>query len=295
VIFAEILHEAGVPPGVFNLVNGDGLNAGMPLCEHPAVDMISFTGSTRAGIEVAKAAAGTIKRVGQELGGKSANIIFEDADVLDIVRSGTSSVFTNSGQTCGAATRILVPRARAQEAYAVAAEAASAVRIGDPADPQTQIGPVANARQFAHVQRLIKAGIDSGARLVAGGPGKPEGINAGYFVRPTIFGEVDPDSAVAQEEVFGPVVAIIPFDSEEHAIEIANNSAYGLVAQVHTRDAERVKRVVPQLRTGQVLVNNPGWDVNAPFGGYKRSGNGREGGPVGFEEYLETKALLGVA
>jgi aldehyde dehydrogenase (NAD+) len=293
-LLAEIIHEAGLPAGVFNLVNGLGHVTGKALSVNPDVDVVSFTGSTRAGVEIARDSAPTIKRVTQELGGKSANILFEGIDRRKTIEAGVKHVFRNSGQTCGAPTRMLIPRGWRDEAHAIAAEVARATKVGDPADAGTEVGPVANARQYAHVQRLIQSGISDGATLVAGGAGKPEGLNQGYYIRPTVFGDVNPDSAIAQEEIFGPVLSIIPYDSEDHAIAIANNSQYGLVAQVHTPDARQARRVATQLRTGQVLVNSPGWDRYAPFGGYKRSGNGREGGAAGFEEYLETKALLGL-
>jgi aldehyde dehydrogenase (NAD+) len=293
-ILAEVIHEAGLPAGVFNLINGLGHVTGKALSVNPDVDVISFTGSTHAGVEIARDSAPTIKRVTQELGGKSANILFEGIDRRKTIEAGVKHVFRNSGQTCGAPTRMLIPRGWRDEAYAIAVEIANATKVGDPADAGTEVGPVANARQYAHVQRLIQSGISDGATLVVGGFGKPEGLNQGYFIRPTVFGDVNPDSAIAQEEIFGPVLSIIPYDSEDHAVAIANNSQYGLVAQVHTPDPAQARRVATQLRTGQVLVNSPGWDRYAPFGGYKRSGNGREGGAAGFEEYLETKALLGL-
>ncbi|QFR33478.1 aldehyde dehydrogenase family protein [Ancylobacter sp. TS-1] len=292
-LFAEILHEAGVPAGVFNLVNGDGPTVGQRLANHPEIDMVSFTGSTRAGIAVAKAAADTVKRVSQELGGKSPNIILDDADFERAVTNGVANCFSNSGQSCNAPTRLLVPAARYEEALAHARRVAEATVVGAPEDPSTVIGPVVSAVQFDKIQRLIEAGIAEGARLVAGGPGRPEGLAAGYYVRPTVFAGVTNDMSVAREEIFGPVVAILAYEDEEEAIAIANDTVYGLAAYVSSSDRERARRVARRLRAGTVHINDAPEDVAVPFGGYKQSGNGRECGRYGFDEYLEVKAMLG--
>ncbi|HVN83700.1 MAG TPA: aldehyde dehydrogenase family protein [Candidatus Binatia bacterium] len=295
IIFAEVLHEAGVPKGVFNLINGDGPTVGAAISSHPGIDMVSFTGSTRAGIQVAKAAADTVKRVAQELGGKSANIILDDADLKRAVEGGVRSCFTNSGQSCNAPTRMLVPRSRQAEAIAIAKAAAEAVKVGDPATEGTTIGPVVSKAQFDKIQRLIKAGIDEGAELVTGGPGLPSGLSKGYYVRPTVFANVRNDMTVAREEIFGPVLSILPYDSEEDAIRIANDTIYGLSGYVSSGDNDHALRVASRLRTGNVHLNGAGPDFSAPFGGYKQSGNGREWGEFGFEEFLEVKAVMGCA
>jgi aldehyde dehydrogenase (NAD+) len=295
IIVAEILHEAGVPPGVFNLVNGDGATVGAALAAHPDVDMVSFTGSTRAGVQVAKAAADSVKRVAQELGGKSANIILDDADLKRAVQGGVRSCFTNSGQSCNAPTRMLVPRSRHAEAVGIAKAAAEAVKVGDPHTEGTTIGPVVSGAQFEKIQRLIEAGIKEGAELVTGGLGRPDGLERGYYVRPTIFANVRNDMTIAREEVFGPVLAILPYGDEEEAIRIANDTPYGLAGYVASGDPERALRVASRLRAGNVHLNGAGPDFAAPFGGYKQSGNGREWGEHGFEEFLEVKAVMGVA
>ncbi|MCX5578446.1 aldehyde dehydrogenase family protein [Kaistia terrae] len=293
ILFAEILHEAGVPAGVFNLVNGDGATVGEAISAHPDIDMVSFTGSTRAGILVAKAAADTIKRVSQELGGKSANIVLADADLKDAVSKGVAGAYLNNGQSCAAPTRLFVPESRKEEAYAIAREAAEAFKVGDPSDPATQLGPVVSQVQFDRVQRLIEAGIAEGARLITGGPGRPNGLNRGYYIQPTVFGDVLPSHSIAREEIFGPVLSILTYRDEEEAIELANDSIYGLAAYVQAGDRDRAAVIARRLRAGQVSINYPGWDSSAPFGGYKRSGNGREGGPFGLHEFLEVKAILG--
>ncbi|MDB9926794.1 aldehyde dehydrogenase family protein [Hyphomicrobiales bacterium] len=293
VIFTEVLHEAGVPAGVFNLVNGDGMNVGEAMSSHPDIDMMSFTGSTRAGIAVAKASADTVKRVAQELGGKSANIILDDADFNKSVSGGVGSVFTNSGQSCNAPTRMLVPADRQDEAVAIAKATAEATIVGNPADVAPGgMGPVVSEVQFNKIQGLIEKGIEEGATLVAGGPGKPEGLNAGYFVKPTVFSDVSNDMTIAREEIFGPVISILPYKDEDEAISIANDTEYGLSGYV-SGSQERAQKVAEKIRSGNVHVNGAGPDFSAPFGGYKKSGNGREWGELGFEEFLEIKAILG--
>jgi aldehyde dehydrogenase (NAD+) len=292
-LFAEVTRDAGVPPGVFNLVNGEGPEVGAALATHPDVDMISITGSTRAGVLVAQAAAPTVKRVAQELGGKSPNIILPDADLARAVPPGVAAGFRNVGQSCSAPTRMIVPRERLAEVERIACEAASALVVGDPRSPQTTHGPVANRAQFHRVQEMIEAGIAEGARLVCGGPGRPQGLERGYYCRPTIFSDVHPKMRIAQEEIFGPVLAIIPYDSVDEAVEIANDTVYGLGAHVQGQDLVAARAVAARIRSGQVQINYPAWNPHAPFGGYKRSGNGREYGLEGFQEYLETKAILG--
>ncbi|MEQ9143348.1 MAG: aldehyde dehydrogenase family protein [Parvibaculaceae bacterium] len=292
-LLAEIFDEAGVPAGVFNLVDGDGAEVGATLSSHPDVDMMSFTGSTRAGIEVAKAAAPTVKRVAQELGGKSANIILEDADLNSAVAGGVMGVMNNSGQSCNAPTRMLVPASKHEEALKIAAATAEQVKVGDPFAEDSKIGPVVSEVQFNKIQDLIQKGIDEGATLVAGGTGRPDGLNKGYYVRPTIFGNVTNDMTIAREEIFGPVLAILPYKDEAEAIEIANDTVYGLSGYVSSGSIEHARDVASQLRTGNVHLNGAGPDFGAPFGGYKQSGNGREWGEFGFEEFLEVKAVLG--
>jgi aldehyde dehydrogenase (NAD+) len=292
-LFAQVMDDAGVPAGVFNLVNGSGPEVGAAMAAHPDVDMISITGSTRAGVLVAQAAAPTVKRVAQELGGKSPNVILPDADFARAVAAGVAAGMRNVGQSCSAPTRMIVPRERLQEVEQLACEAASALVVGDPRSPQTTHGPVANRAQFNRVQEMIKAGIAEGARLVFGGPGRPPGLERGFYVRPTIFSGVDPQMRIAQEEIFGPVLAIIPYDSVDEAVAIANDTVYGLGAHVQGQDVAAARAVAGRIRSGQVLINNPAWSPHAPFGGYKRSGNGREYGLEGFQEYLETKAILG--
>jgi len=290
---ADLLDQAGVPPGVFNLVNGDGTEAGQALAAHPDVDMVSFTGSTRAGVEVAKAAADSVKRVHQELGGKSAFIVLEDADLEAAVGDAVKRCFVNAGQSCIAPTRLFVPRAR-RAACLEAAEAAAATIT--PIDPQSSgrgIGPVCGAAQFATVQRMIGVGVAEGARLVHGGPGRAEGFARGFFVRPTVFADVTPAMTIAREEIFGPVLAILTYRDEDEAIALANASEYGLGAYVHSRDLDRARRVGRRLRAGRVYLNDAPASARAPFGGYRRSGNGRELGEVGLKEFMEVKAMLG--
>ncbi len=293
VVLAEILDEAGVPAGVFNLVNGDGEGVGAALAAHPDVDMISFTGSTRAGRLVMKAAADTVKKVALELGGKSANILLGDADFPKAVKHAVLTLMLNSGQNCNAPSRLLVPAERLDEVEALAAAALAKVVVGDPRADATTMGPLANAAQFRRVQQFIEAGIAEGARLVAGGPGRPDGIERGFFARPTIFSRVSGGMTIAREEIFGPVLSILPYRDEEDAIRIANDTPYGLSCYVSSGDLERARRVARRLRCGNVHLNGAPVDTTAPFGGYKQSGLGREWGAWGLEEFLETKAILG--
>ncbi len=292
-LFAEIMEAAGTPKGVFNLVNGTGPDVGQVMAAHPEVDMVSFTGSTRAGIIVARTAAETVKRVAQELGGKSPNLVLPDADLEKAVHEGTIGVMNNTGQSCDAPTRMLVPRARHAEALEIARAAAESVVIGDPRDEATTMGPLVSALQFDKVQRLIEAGIAEGATLVTGGPGKPEGRNTGYFVRPTVFGGVTNDMTIAREEIFGPVLSILPYDTVEEAIAIANDTVYGLAAYLQSGNLETARTVARQLRAGSVYVNGPAWDLFAPFGGYKQSGNGREYADWGIHDFTEVKGVCG--
>ena len=293
-IFAEIMQAAGVPPGVFNLVHGDGVGVGVPLSSHPDVDMVSFTGSTRAGIEVAKNAAPTVKRVAQELGGKSPNIVLDDDAFAKGVGRGVATMMTNSGQSCNAPTRMLVPGKRMDEAIAVAKEAISTVTVGDP-NGNSLLGPVVSEVQFNKIQKLIQAGIDEGATLVAGGVGRPDGLDKGYYVKPTVFANVTNDMTIAQEEIFGPVLSILGYETVDQAIDIGNDTEYGLAAYVQAADLDKARKVASKLRAGQVSINGGGGDMMAPFGGYKMSGNGREWGDYAFHEFLETKAVLGYA
>ena len=293
VIFAEVLDAAGVPKGVFNLVQGDGPTVGQAIASHPDVDMVSFTGSTRAGILVAKAAADTVKRVHQELGGKSANILLSDVDLRKAVTKGVVGCFGNSGQSCNAPTRMFVPADQHDEAAAIAKATAANFKVGPPAAEGTTLGPVVSEVQYNKIQRLIQAGIDEGATLVTGGVGRPEGLNRGYYVQPTIFANVKPEMTIAREEIFGPVLSIIAYDTEEDAVRMANDTVYGLAAYVQSGDLGRARKVAAQMRTGTVQVNYPAMDIGAPFGGYKQSGNGREWGEFGLEEFLETKAVVG--
>ncbi|CAG4926944.1 aldehyde dehydrogenase family protein [Paraburkholderia gardini] len=291
VIFAEIMHEAGTPPGVFNMIFGDGRIVGARLSSHPDVDMVSITGSTRAGVEVAMSAAPTVKRVAQELGGKSPLLILADADLKAAVTSGVAQCMANSGQTCVAPTRMLVPRERYGEATAIAAAVASGITVGDPTDPATRMGPISNRAQYEKVQAMIRTGIEEGARVIAGGPGRPEGIAHGFYARPTVFADVRNDMTIAREEIFGPVLVMIPYDDEEHAIAIANDTEYGLAGYIATSNPERARRVAARLRVGSVRINGAMLDITVPFGGYKTSGNGREYGREGLAEFLECKSV----
>ena len=291
-IWTEILHAAGVPAGVFNLVNGDGPTVGAAISSHPEVDMVSFTGSTRAGIEVARNAAPTVKRVHQELGGKSPNIILPDADFQRAVTAGVRSVMNNSGQSCNAPTRMLVPNARMAEVLAIAKAAADGTTVGDPASGAT-IGPVISATQWDKIQTLIERGIDEGAGVVAGGPGKPAGLETGYYVKPTVLGPVANTATIAREEIFGPVLTILGYDTVDEAVAMANDTPYGLAAYVSGTDPALTRQVASRLRAGQVNLNSAGPDLMAPFGGFKQSGNGREWGEHAFGEFLEVKAVLG--
>jgi aldehyde dehydrogenase (NAD+) len=293
-IWTEVLHAAGVPAGVFNLVNGDGPTVGAAIASHPGVDMVSFTGSTRAGVEVARNAAPTVKRVHQELGGKSPNIILPDADFKRAITAGVRSVMNNSGQSCNAPTRMLVPSARMAEALAIAKEVAEATTVGDPASGAA-MGPVISATQWDKIQTLIAKGIEEGATVVAGGPGKPPGLETGYYVKPTVLGHVNNRMTVAREEIFGPVLVILGYDTVDEAVAIANDTPYGLAAYVSGGDAEATHKVAARLRAGQVNLNSAGPDLMAPFGGFKQSGNGREWGDHAFAEFLEVKAVLGYA
>lgn len=293
ILVAEVLEAAGVPAGVFNMVHGTGEGVGAPLSSHPDVDLVSFTGSTRAGTAVMKAAADTIKKVCLELGGKSANILLDDVDFERSVKQGVLSCFSNTGQSCNAPTRMLVPETEMARVIAIAEQAAQKVKAGDPQSEETTMGPVVSKRQYERIQMLIQAGIDEGATLVCGGTGKPEGNETGYFVKPTIFANANNQMAIAREEIFGPVLTIIPYKDEAEAIEIANDTVYGLSGYVSSSDLERAKSVARQLRTGMVHLNGAPTDVFAPFGGYKQSGNGREWGAEGLKEFLEVKAIMG--
>ncbi|MDN7896448.1 aldehyde dehydrogenase family protein [Burkholderia cepacia] len=295
ILFAEILHEAGVPPGVFNLVHGYGHEVGDALSRHPDVDMVSFTGSTRAGVEVAKAAADTVKRVHQELGSKSPNLILPDADIEDAVTRGARSCFSNSGQSCNAPTRMFVHVDHLAAAEAAARNEAARTVVGDPRSTETGIGPVVSRMQFDRIQQLIQCGIDEGATLVAGGTGRPDGLGDGFYMKPTVFSNVTPGMTIAREEIFGPVLSILTYRTEDEAIALANDSVYGLAAYVQTKDLECARRVAARLRVGNVHINYPAWNPAAPFGGYKRSGNGREYAEFGLVEYLETKGTTGYA
>lgn len=291
-LFAEILDEAGLPKGVFNLVNGDGLGVGTQLSTHPDVAMISFTGSTRAGIAITKAAADSLKKVVLELGGKGANIVFADADDK-AVRRGVQHCFNNTGQSCNAPTRMLVERSIYESAVETAVQVAEETRVGSAHQPGRHIGPVVSKAQWEKIQGLIQAGIDEGARLVAGGTGLPEGVNRGYFVRPTVFADVSNDMTIAQQEIFGPVLSMIPFDSEEEAIEIANDTPYGLTNYVQSSDGARRNRVARQLQSGMVEMNGESRGAGAAFGGVKMSGRAREGGIMGLEEFMDSKSISG--
>jgi aldehyde dehydrogenase (NAD+) len=292
VLFAQVLHDAGVPKGVFNLVNGTGPEVGARMSEHPEVDMVSFTGSTRAGTAIAAAAAPTVKRVAQELGGKSPNIILPSADIAAAVKAGVTAVMSNTGQSCDAPTRMLVPRGRQAEALIAAKEAAEAIVVGDPRNESTEMGPLVSKMQFDKVQKLIQAGIDEGAALVTGGIGRPADLNRGWFVRPTVFGDVVNSMTISKEEIFGPVLAIQPYDSIDDAVQQANDTVYGLAAYI-AGPVEDARPVARRLRAGTVNLNYPDWDTSAPFGGYKQSGNGREYADWGIHDFCEVKGIVG--
>ena len=291
-IFAEVLHEAGVPAGVFNLVHGDGPGVGSALSGHPGIDMVSFTGSTRAGILVAKSAADSVKRVAQELGGKSPNIILESAPLEEAVAWGAHAMFHNTGQSCNAPSRMLVPAPLYEQAVEIAASVARATRPGDPNDPASDIGPVVSARQFGRIQDLIEKGVREGAVAAAGGPGKPEGLDTGFYVRPTVFRDVHNGMTIAREEIFGPVLCMIPYNDTDEAIRIANDTNYGLSGYVWAGDQQEAMAVARRMRTGMVHINGADTDARAPFGGYRQSGNGREWGDHGIREFMETKAVM---
>ncbi len=294
IIWAKVMHEAGVPAGVFNLINGDGPNVGAPLAAHRDIDMVSFTGSTRAGTEVAKNAAATVKRVHQELGGKSPNILLDDADFERAVKQSVLHVFQNSGQSCNAPTRMLVPAARLAEVEAIAKRVSASMVVGDPVSEATTVGPVVSKVQFDRVEGYIEKGIAEGAKVIAGGTGRPEGLAKGYFVRPTIFSGVRNDMTIAREEIFGPVLCILPYETEEQAVQIANDTPYGLAAYVWSQNNSRARRVASRIRAGQVALNGASGDMKTPFGGFKMSGNGREYGEFGLRDFLEIKAMIGV-
>jgi aldehyde dehydrogenase (NAD+) len=294
ILWAKVMHEAGVPAGVFNLINGDGASVGAPLSSHREVDMVSFTGSTRAGTEVARSAAASVKRVHQELGGKSPNVLLDDADFERAVKQSVLHVFQNSGQSCNAPTRMLVPAGKMAEVVAIAKRIAEGVVVGDPASDKTTVGPVVSKLQFDRVEGFIEKGIAEGANLVIGGAGRPEGLPTGYFVKPTIFSDVRNDMTIAREEIFGPVLCILPYRTEEEAVQIANDTPYGLAAYVWSQDNVRARRVGNRIRAGQVALNGAFGDMQTPFGGFKMSGNGREYGEFGLRDFLEVKAMIGV-
>jgi aldehyde dehydrogenase (NAD+) len=293
IIFSEVMHAAGVPKGVYNMVNGNGPDVGQVMAGHPDVDMVSFTGSTRAGIIVAKTAADTVKRVAQELGGKSANIILEDADFETAVAKGVEGCFGNTGQSCDAPTRMLVPKARHDEALKIAKVAAEGFKTGDPKAADTNLGPVVSQLQYDKIQRLIQTGIDEGATVVTGGVGRPENLNRGYYIRPTVFGHVTPEMTVAREEIFGPVLSVISYEDEADAIRIANDTVYGLAAYIQSENIEHARAVALEMRAGTVNINYPDWDTFSSFGGYKQSGNGREYADFGIHDFLEIKSIVG--
>jgi aldehyde dehydrogenase (NAD+) len=294
ILWAKCMHEAGVPAGVFNLVNGDGPNVGAPLSSHREIDMVSFTGSTRAGTEVARNAAASVKRVHQELGGKSPNVLLDDADFERAVKQSVQHVFQNSGQSCNAPTRMLVPAARLAEVEALAKRFAEGVVVGDPSSEKTNIGPVVSKLQYERVEGYIAKGIAEGAKVIIGGPGRPEGLAKGYYVRPTIFSNVRNDMTIAREEIFGPVLCILPYESEDQAVQIANDTPYGLAAYVWSKDNLHARRIGSRIRAGQVTLNGASGTMNTPFGGFKMSGNGREYGEFGLRDFLEVKAVIGV-
>jgi aldehyde dehydrogenase (NAD+) len=294
ILWAKVMHEAGVPAGVFNLINGDGIHVGAPLSLHRDIDMVSFTGSTRAGTEVARNAAASVKRVHQELGGKSPNVLLDDADFERAVKQSVLHVFQNSGQSCNAPTRMLVPAAKMAEVEAIAKRVAATVVVGDPSSDKTSVGPVVSKLQFDRVEGYIEKGIAEGASLITGGTGRPDGLSKGYFVKPTIFSNVRNDMTIAREEIFGPVLCILPYQTEEEAVQIANDTPYGLAAYVWSADNVRARRVGNRIRAGQVALNGASGDMQTPFGGFKASGNGREYGEFGLRDFLEVKAVIGV-
>ena len=294
ILWAKVMHEAGVPAGVFNLINGDGISVGAPLSSHAQVDMVSFTGSTRAGTEVAKNAAASVKRVHQELGGKSPNVLLDDADFERAVKRSVLHVFQNSGQSCNAPTRMLVPAAKLAQVEAIAKGVAESVIVGDPSSEKTTIGPVVSKVQFDRVEGYIAKGIAEGAKVVIGGAGRPDGLSKGYYVKPTIFSNVRNDMTIAREEIFGPVLCILPYENEEQAVQIANDTPYGLAAYVWSKDNLHARRIGARIRAGQVTLNGASGDMNTPFGGFKMSGNGREWGEFGLRDFLELKAVIGV-
>jgi aldehyde dehydrogenase (NAD+) len=294
ILWAKVMHEAGVPAGVFNLINGDGPGVGAPLSLHPEIDMVSFTGSTRAGTEVAKNAAASVKRVHQELGGKSPNVLLEDADLERAVKRSVLHVYQNSGQSCNAPTRMLVPASKLAEVEAIARRVTAEVVVGDPKSEKTTVGPLVSRVQFDRVERYIEKGIAEGAKLLVGGAGRPEGLSKGYYVKPTIFSGVRNDMTIAREEIFGPVLCILPYETEEQAVQIANDTPYGLAAYVWSKDNARARRVGSRIRAGQVTLNGAASDMQTPFGGFKMSGNGREFGEFGLRDFLEVKAVIGV-
>src|ERR1700688_4800347 len=294
ILWAKVMHEAGVPAGVFNLINGDGINVGAPLSSHRDIDMVSFTGSTRAGTEVARSAAASVKRVHQELGGKSPNVLLDDADFERAVKQSVLHVFQNSGQSCNAPTRMLVPAAKLAQVEALAKSVAESVVVGDPTSEKTAIGPVVSKVQFDRVEGYIEKGIAEGAHLITGGAGRPDGLDKGYYVKPTIVSNVRNDMTIAREEIFGPVLCILPYDNEEQAVQIANDTPYGLAAYVWSKDNLRARRIGGRIRAGQVTLNGASGSMNTPFGGFKMSGNGREWGEFGLRDFLEVKAVIGV-
>jgi aldehyde dehydrogenase (NAD+) len=294
IIWARVMQEAGVPKGVFNLINGEGSVVGAALSSHKEIDMVSFTGSTRAGTEVAKSAAASVKRVHQELGGKSPNVLLDDADFEKAVKRSVLHVFQNSGQSCNAPTRMLVPKAKLAEVEAIAKRVAEGVVVGDPMSEKTNIGPVVSKVQFERVEGYIAKGIAEGAKVVIGGSGRPEGLEKGYYVRPTIFSNVNNQMTIAREEIFGPVLCILPYETEEEAVQIANDTPYGLAAYVWSQDNLHARRIGSRIRAGQVTLNGASGTMNTPFGGFKASGNGREYGEFGLRDFLEVKAVIGV-
>lgn len=290
-LFSQMIHDAGYPAGVYNMVHGDGMGVGSAISSHKDIDMVSFTGSTRAGISIAKSAADTVKRVAQELGGKSPNIILDDADIDTVVKNGVLHCMSNTGQSCNAPTRMLVPASKYQQAIAVAKAAVAKVKVGNPAEHGNHIGPLVSEAHFEKVQAMIQAGIDEGATLLAGGVGKPEGFETGYYTKPTIFSDVTNDMTIAQEEIFGPVLVIISYADEAQAISIANDTPYGLAAFIQSGNPERAQQIARKIRAGMICINGGSHSYNSPFGGFKQSGNGREWGEFGFDDFLETKSI----